>query len=206
MAATPLIRVETEADPARIRAVVAAAFSHQPAVPDLVDMLRRSPGWRPGLSLVAEEADRVVGHVLASRAWLDAPHALVEVLVLSPLSVHPSCQGRGVGTALVRALLDAAARRTEPAVFLEGSPAYYGRFGFEPAGPAGIRRPSLRIPAAAFQVRWLVPRSPELTGSLVYPEAFWVLDCVGLRPQAGRRAGPTPPSPSPVRRARRRGA
>ena len=175
------IREELVVDGPAVRRVVTAAFAGEPVVADLVDALRSSSAWRPGLSLVADDGGEVVGHVLATRGWLDAPHALVEVLVLSPLSVHPSQQGQGIGGGLVRALLARAAQRTEPAMFLEGSPGYYGRFGFEPAGPAGIRRPSLRIPEPAFQVKWLPAQTPELTGTLVYPEPFWALDLVGLR-------------------------
>ena len=47
--------------------------------------------------------------------------------------------------ALVRAALRVAAEQSAPLVFLEGSPAYYSRFGFEPGGPLGFRKPSLRI-------------------------------------------------------------
>ena len=106
--------------------MVQAAFRAQPVVADLVDVLRASAGWRPGLSLVALEHGAVVGHVLASRGWLDAQARLVDVLVLSPLSVTPGRQGQGVGTRLVRQLLAAAASGTEPSIFLEGSPAASG--------------------------------------------------------------------------------
>ena len=93
----------------QVRQVVQAAFRAQPVVADLVDVLRASAGWRPSLSLVALGHGAVVGHVLASRGWLDAQARLVEVLVLSPLSVTPGRQGQGVGTRLVRQLLAAAA-------------------------------------------------------------------------------------------------
>lgn len=180
-AVTVRIRAEQPDDRPRIRALVAAAFDAQPVVADLVDALRASSAWRPELSLVAVDGDEVVGHVLATRGWLDAPRALVDVLVLSPLGVRPDRQGRGVGGALVRHLLGLAVRRPEPAIFLEGSPRYYGRFGFEAAGPAGFRRPSVRIPEPAFQVVRLPAYRPEHTGALVYPEPFWTFDCVGLR-------------------------
>jgi hypothetical protein len=42
--------------------------------------------------------------------------------------------------------------RDVPLVFLEGAPGYYSRFGFEPGAAHGFRKPSLRIPDAAFQV------------------------------------------------------
>jgi putative acetyltransferase len=66
-------------------------------------------------------------------------------------------------------------------VFLEGDPNYYVRAGFEPAVPHGFRKPSLRIPDAAFQVYRLSAYEPWMTGTLVYPQVFWDHDCVGLR-------------------------
>jgi putative acetyltransferase len=66
-------------------------------------------------------------------------------------------------------------------VFLEGSPSYYRRFGFEAGGKYGFRKPSLRIPDAAFQVFPLPSYEPWMTGTLVYSEIFWQFDSVGLR-------------------------
>ncbi|MFY9929584.1 MAG: N-acetyltransferase [Streptosporangiaceae bacterium] len=175
------VRPEREPDRRQVRQVVQAAFHAQPVVPDLVDALRASTAWRPGLSLVAQEHGRVVGHVLATRGWLDARARLVEVLVLSPLSVAPDRQGQGIGSRLVRQLLAEAASGPEPAIFLEGSPDYYRRFGFGAAGSAGFGRPSLRIPEAGFQVYTFASYEPWMTGTLVYPDAFWEFDCVGLR-------------------------
>ena len=71
--------------------------------------------------------------------------------------------------------------RGVPAVFLEGSPGYYHRFGFLPGGPLGFRRPSLRIPDAAFQVATLAAYQPWMTGTLVYADTFWRHDAVGIR-------------------------
>jgi putative acetyltransferase len=71
--------------------------------------------------------------------------------------------------------------RDVPAVFLEGSPVHYSRLGSEPAGDHGFRRPSLRIPDPAFQVRLLAACEPWMTGTLVYRQAFWDHDAVSLR-------------------------
>ena len=64
--------------------------------------LRASWGWTDGLSLVAERDGELVGHVLFTRSWLDAPERLIEILVLSPLSVAPEHRGGGIGERLVR--------------------------------------------------------------------------------------------------------
>ena len=130
----------------------------------------------------ADDDGAVVGHVMLSRGWVDSPRELVEVLVLSPLSVDPPRQGVGIGGELVRAALREAEAFGAPEVFLEGDPGYYARFGFRPAAGSGFTRPSVRIPDAAFQVVLLTAHEPWMTGALVYPEAFWAHDSVGLRP------------------------
>jgi putative acetyltransferase len=95
--------------------------------------------------------------------------------------VLPEFQGQGIGTALVRHALAAARDLPAPLVFLEGSPDYYGKRGFERAGDLGFRRPSLRIPPEGFQVAPMPGYEPWMTGTLVYSEPFWAHDCVGLR-------------------------
>jgi len=45
----------------------------------------------------------------------------------------------------------------------------------------GFRRPSLRIPHDAFQVMLLPAYEEWMTGTLVYRQAFWDHDSVGLR-------------------------
>ena len=173
-------RPELPGEEAEVRSVITDAFG-EPVVADLADALRASPDGIEGLSFVAERAGQLIGHILFTRSLLDAPRRLVEVLVLSPVSVVTACQGNGVGTALVRHGLRHVARRSEPLVFLEGSPAYYRRFGFQPAGEHGFRRPSLRIPEPAFQVIRHPTYEDWMTGTVVYSRVFWDLDCVGLR-------------------------
>jgi putative acetyltransferase len=155
---------------------------HGRVVADLVDSLRDTiTPAAGGLSLVAEQDGRIAGHAMFTRSLLDAPRRLVDVQVLSPLGVLPELQGRGIGSALVRHGLKTLAERGVPLVFLEGDPAYYSRFGFVAGGGAGFRKPSLRIPDAAFQVVRLPAYEPWMTGTLVYAEPFWRHDCVGLR-------------------------
>ena len=174
------LRAEQPGDADAIRAVVVGAFG-MPVVGELVDRLRASPDWISGLSFVAERRGQIIGHVLFTRSLLDAPQRLVDVLVLSPVSVAPAEQGRGIGSALIEHGLETARERPVPLVFLEGSPTYYARFGFKSAGPLGFRRPSLRIPEPAFQVAMLPGYEPWMSGTLVYSRVFWDLDCVGLR-------------------------
>ena len=72
-------------------------------------------------------------------------------------------------------------KRSVPVVFLEGNPGYYSRLGFVGGAQQGFRKPSLRIPDAAFQAVRLPAHESWMTGTLVYSEPFWRLDAVGLR-------------------------
>ena len=175
------IRPAREPDREPTRHVAAAAFGAEqgPMIVRLLDALDRAGHTRA--DLVAVQHGEVVGHVRLSRSWVDARRALVEVLVLSPLSVAPDRQGAGVGTALVAAALEEAGRLGAPAVFLEGSPTYYGARGFTGGSSVGFGRPSVRVPDPAFQVALLSGHEPWMTGSLVYCDPFWAEDCVGLR-------------------------
>lgn len=167
-----LIRRETPADIPSVHAVVTAAFAApgapEPAEAALVGRLRAGGDRLPELSLVAVgEQGQVVGHVLCTRGYAgEAP-----VLGLAPLAVDPGHQNRGVGSALVHAVLGAADALGEPLVAVLGSPAYYGRFGFRPSGEAGIAPPD---PAWAphFQVRTLSGHSPAMRGDFRYAPPF----------------------------------
>jgi putative acetyltransferase len=173
------IRAQRDEDADAVHAVTTRAFSTQAGVADLVDALTAGPAR---LSLVAEsDSGEIVGHTMLSRGWVDALPSLVEVLILSPLSVEPAVQRQGIGSALVRAALAGAEELGAPALFLEGSPVYYSRFGFVGGATQGFVRPSARIPEPGFQVVTLPAWEAWMTGALVYPEAFWQLDFVGLR-------------------------
>jgi len=174
-----LIRRESPDDVPTVRAVTAAAFTgvphSAPAVePDgvpgeasLVGWLRADPGWVPELSLVAESAGIVVGHVVCTRGSLAGAPALG----LGPLSVIPAHQGRGAGSALVHAVLGAADALDWPLVVLLGDPAYYGRFGFVPALGLGVEAPDASW-GDHFQARPLTAYDDSLRGVFTYAEPF----------------------------------
>jgi putative acetyltransferase len=169
-----LIRREAASDAGAIRAVTIAAFA--PAYPagevppeaGLVDELRAGPAWLPALSLVAvTPAGEVIGHVLCTRGHVGRD----PVLGLGPLSVRPDQQRRGVGSALVHAVLGAADALGEPLVALLGDPAYYSRFGFRLAADYQITPPRPHW-QPHFQVRVLSGYQPGLSGMFTYPPPF----------------------------------
>jgi len=136
-----VIRAEEETDETRILEIQAAAFERQNEA-DLVAMLRRAAD--PHISLVAEDGGRVLGHIFFSPVEIESSPGLPDLpdqrglAGLAPVAVDPAHQGRGVGSALIRAGLAACPALGWGAVFLVGDPRYYARFGFVMASPKGF--------------------------------------------------------------------
>lgn len=176
------IRAEVQADIGSIAQVHRAAFGPEEPIPDLVQTIRDLNAPIPSLSFVACTAnEQVVGHVMLSHGWLDAPDRLHDILILSPLGVDPAVQRKGIGTALLQHAVTQAKATTAPLLILEGNPKFYAPRGFEPAHSYDIRRPSLRIPEPALQLVRLPVYDASMAGTLVYRDLWWTLDCVGLR-------------------------
>ena len=129
-----VIRAEEPRDRHAIHAVEAAAFP-SPAEAELVDALRRAAA--PLVSLVADDAGAIVGHLLFSPVTLDDQPAL-RLMGLGPMAVAPARQRSGIGSALVREGLTVCARAGAAGVVVLGHPEYYPRFGFVPASRFGI--------------------------------------------------------------------
>lgn len=160
------IRPERGSDHSEIHALTETAFrdvEHSDgSEPAIVDNLRADGDL--ALSLVAEDGERIVGHIAlspvaisdGSRGWYG----------LGPVSVLPECQGQGIGGKLIdRAIADLRLLEANGIVLL-GDPAYYARFGFE-HGPA-LRYPG--PPPEYFQRLVLDGPAPE--GVVRYAKAF----------------------------------
>ena len=156
------VRTATSAAHDRILDVVREAFRGGDEETRIVNDVRRLGAVVPDLELVAIAEDTVVGHVLTSRADLDSR----SVAAVAPLAVHPDWQGRGVGGALMAELIDRADGQGWPLLALLGNPAFYGRFGFEPAKAFGIVYPPVDSPA--FQIRRLTAYDPAWRGTFSY--------------------------------------
>ena len=124
-----MIRPETPADFPVVFEVNRRAFGRD-AEAVLVDALR--DGGYVEVSLVAEVAGEVVGHILFSRLPIRAAAGTVGAVSLAPMAVLPGHQRKGVGSGLVRAGLEACRAGGHGIAVVLGHPAFYPRFGFAP--------------------------------------------------------------------------
>ena len=128
------IRSERADDIASVHALNRAAFETSIEA-DLVDALRERA--KPIISLVADEAGSIVGHILFSPVTL-SEYAELKIMGLAPMAVLPAEQRRGIGSALVRAGLERCKQIGYGAVVVLGHPEYYPRFDFVPASRFGV--------------------------------------------------------------------
>jgi putative acetyltransferase len=165
------VRHEVAADHEAIRQVNQLAFG-QDAEARLVDTLRDGGYFR--LSLVAELAGQVVGHILFSDLPIVTAAGTVPGLALAPLAVLPEFQNRGIGSALVRKGLETCRDQGHGIVIVVGHPHFYPRFGFSTELAARLESP---YAGEAFMALELVPGALDgVTGWVQYPPPFaaWV--------------------------------
>ncbi|NLM87012.1 MAG: N-acetyltransferase [Clostridiales bacterium] len=150
------IREETPADYRENEELVREAFwnRYAPGATEhyVLKLLREEAGFEAWQSLVAEYEGHLIGQVLLSPAHIKGENGKVhEVLILGPVCCMNAVACRGVGSALMRAAIQAAKDHNARAIFLMGNPAYYKRFGFVPASRFGVYLPGAdRTAEAAF--------------------------------------------------------
>ena len=160
------IRPEIVHDRGAIARVTKAAFAHHPHGEHtehfIIDALRDADAL--AISLVAATEVELVGHIAfspveisdGSQGW----HGL------GPVSVLPSHQKQGIGSALINEGLSLLAAMDAVGCVLLGEPDYYGRFGF-------TNRPTLvfeGVPQEYFLAFDIRPNRAH--GKVVYHPAF----------------------------------
>ena len=160
------IRAERPGDEETIFALTKAAFADMPFSDGdeqyLMDRLRADGDLT--LSLVAEQATRIVGHIAFSPITISdgAQHWYG----LGPVSVWPELQRSGIGGALINRGIAEMRDRGARGIALLGSTEYYPRFGFN-------HEPQLAYPGPPpeyFQCLLLEGKLPS--GEVAYAKAF----------------------------------
>jgi putative acetyltransferase len=162
------VRPEVAADHEAIGHVNRLAFG-QDVEARLVDALRDGGYLR--VSLVAEQGEQVVGHILFSELPIITDAGTIPALALAPLAVVPDFQKQGIGSALVRKGLDECRRQGHRIVVALGHLTFYYRFGFSPKLAASLDSPFSG--RESFMAVELVPAALNgVTGRVQYPPPF----------------------------------
>ena len=139
----------------------------------LVEDLRSTDAYVPALSLVALHENKIVGYVMFSEVHIISRGETTAALALAPLGVLKQFRRQGIGASLVRQALRAAQQIGYRAVFVQGSPTHYSRFGFVPASSHGFAAPFSTIPDPDNMVLELGDSSlSEVSGHVEYPAAW----------------------------------
>lgn len=156
-----IIRQEHTSDYSEVYQLVKEAFAttsySDGTEPDYLNDLRNKDTFIPELSLVAVKENKIVGQIVLYKMKINCIDRAVEQLVLSPLSVLPSCFNQGIGKSLINEGCNKAKELGYKAVFLCGDYSYYTKIGFVPTYQHGI----YHINDSGENVNWCMVRELE---------------------------------------------
>lgn len=130
-----IIRQETKADHQTVETLTREAFWNQ-SVPGcnehyFVHTMRQHPDFVPELDLVLEREGKIIASVLYTHSWLeDQAGNRHRILTFGPLSVHPACQRKGYGKALLEESFRRAKALGYDVIVIFGNPDNYVSRGF----------------------------------------------------------------------------
>lgn len=165
-----LIRSESVRDHTAIANINRLAFAREQEV-ELIDRLR-AEGLVLSSLLAVDAGDRMLGHIVFSRAVIHTNAGDVPVASLGPMCVLPEKQRHGIGSALVRHGIKACHRLGETAIIVVGHPKFYPEMGFS---RHVVEHLQSSFAGEAFMGLELVPGALSMIrGEVVYPTAFAV--------------------------------
>lgn len=138
-----IIRLENKNDYLEVEHLTREAFwdLYHPGCSEhlVVHNIRKSSSFIPELDFVALLDDKIVGNIIYSKSTVvDKDNHAYEVITFGPLSVLPSFQKQGIGSALIAHTKKLAQTMGYKAIIIFGNPVYYHRFGFENAANFAI--------------------------------------------------------------------
>ena len=139
---------------------------------ELVDKIRNEEGYIKDLEIVAFEDGKIVGHGLLSEVEIVSDSQKFKGLVLAPLDVLTTHQGKGIGAAVLLELEKRAKILDYPFISILGHETYYPKFGYVPASQYQIKAP-FEVPDKNFMIKELTDGGLEgKSGVIHYSEAF----------------------------------
>ena len=168
-----IIRQERPEDYDTVYHVVKEAFENAEYTDgneqNLVAALRKSKSFIPELSLVAVEDEKIVGHILFTKAFVNS----IEVLALVPLSVLPKYQNRGIGLSLIKEGHRIAHELGYRYSVVLGYSEYYPKVGYIPASQYGVEAP-FEVEDKNFMAICFDENGDKLNGIIEYDRAFGI--------------------------------
>ncbi|MDA3905592.1 MAG: N-acetyltransferase [Bacteroidales bacterium] len=166
-----VIRKENKKDYPEVYKLNLQAFN-QITEPELVDRHRESDRFIPELSLIAEIDNKICGHILFTKIYIQSEGINKESLALAPMAVLPDFQNQGIGKQLIKSGLEKAANIGFKSVVVIGHAEYYPKFGFKPALSFDITAP-WEVPNDVFMALELQENAlSDVHGLVNYAQAF----------------------------------
>lgn len=164
-----IIRKEQPSDIDNIWEVNSKVFETETEA-NLINTLRSSGCHY--ISLVAEDKNKVIGHILFTPVELTGDKNKLKLLGLGPMAVLNEYQYKGIGSKLVKTGLEYCQSLGFDAVVVLGHPNYYPKFGFAPSIKYGIKS-EYDVPDDVFMILELVPGIlKNHKGIIKYHKAF----------------------------------
>ena len=138
-----IIRLEQPKDYREVENLTREAFwnVYRPGCTEhyVLNQYRTNPDFIPELDLVMTEDDKIIGHVMFSKAELvldDGRH--VASWTFGPISIHPDYKRKGYGLKLLQYALDKAREMGVGFICMEGNIRFYSLAGFGLASKLNI--------------------------------------------------------------------
>ncbi|MGG7057284.1 GNAT family N-acetyltransferase [Clostridium nigeriense] len=172
-----VIRKEETKDYEKVEKVIEESFKTAKFTDNdehnLVRRLRKSAEFVKELSLIAEDNNKIVGHILLTKAFIKDDNRVCETLALAPLAVLPDYQNRGIGKSLINMSIEKARDMGYKSIVVLGHENYYPKFGFKKASDYGIKAP-FEVPDEAYMILELTPNTLNgVNGIVEYSKAFF---------------------------------
>ena len=137
------IRLETPKDYREVENLTREAFwnVYRPGCTEhyVLNQFRTNPDFIPELDLVMEEDDKIIGHVMFSKAELVLDDGrCVPSWTFGPISIHPDYKRKGYGLKLLKYALAKAREMGIGFICMEGNIAFYSLAGFDLASKLNI--------------------------------------------------------------------
>ena len=137
------IRLETPKDYREVENLTREAFwnVYRPGCTEhyVLNQFRTNPDFIPELDLVMEEDDKIIGHVMFSKAELVLDDGrCVPSWTFGPISIHPDYKRKGYGLKLLQYALAKAREMGIGFICMEGNIAFYSLAGFDLASKRNI--------------------------------------------------------------------